>query len=56
MYLDPADKADLAAYAKYRGMSLTAFLLRCAKQEMERNPMPTPDDLPDLEDDFDDLG
>lgn len=40
MYLDPADKAAISAYAKSRGESMTAFLLRCAKAEIERNPLP----------------
>lgn len=53
MYLDPSDKAEIAAYAKAKGESMTAFLLRCAKQEMERDPLPS-DDI-DLEDPFDDL-
>lgn len=55
MYLDPSDKAEIAAYAKAKGESMTAFLLRCAKQEMQRNPMPEPEDFADLEDDFGDL-
>ena len=42
MYLDPEDKEDFAAYAKAKGESLTAFLIRCAKAEMERNPIKTP--------------
>lgn len=42
MYLDPEDKEDFAAYAKAKGESLTAFLIRCAKTEMERNPIETP--------------
>ena len=54
MYLDPVDKAAIAAYAKARGESMTAFLLRCARQEMERNPLPGDDPI-DLEDPFDDL-
>ena len=40
MYLDPEDKAAIAAYAKSKGESVTAFLLRCAKAEMTRNPLP----------------
>ncbi len=40
MYLDPEDKAAIAAYAKSKGESMTAFLLRCAKTEMDRNPLP----------------
>lgn len=40
MYLDPEGKEGFAAYAK--GESLTAFLIRCAKAEMERNPVETP--------------
>lgn len=28
MYMDPSDKADIAAYAKAKGESMTAFLLR----------------------------
>ena len=39
MYLDPEDKAAIAAYAKSKRESMTAFLLRCAKAEMERNPI-----------------
>ena len=42
MYLDPEDKAAIAAYAKAKGDSMTAFLIRCAKAEMERNPIETP--------------
>lgn len=38
MYLDPADKAEIAAYAKAKGESITAFLIRCAKAEMQKNP------------------
>lgn len=40
MYLDPEDKEDFAAYAKAKGESLTGFLVRCAKAEMTRNPLP----------------
>ena len=42
MYLDPEDKEDFAAYAKAKGESLTGFLIRCAKAEMERSPIETP--------------
>lgn len=54
MYLDSEDKEDFAAYAKAKGESLTAFLIRCAKAEMERNPLP-PDEVIALDDPFDDL-
>ena len=54
MYLDPEDKEDFAAYAKAKGESLTGFLVRCAKQEMERNPLTTEEDIT-LDDPFDDL-
>ena len=54
MYLDPEDKEALAAYAKAKGMSLTEFLLRCAKQEMERNPLPKDEPI-DLGDPFGEL-
>ena len=54
MYLDPEDKEDFAAYAKAKGESLPGFLVRCAKQEMERNPL-TPEEDITLDDLFDDL-
>ena len=54
MYLDPNDKADISAYAKAKGQSMTAFLIRCAKAEMERNPVPPEEDIA-LDDPFDDL-
>lgn len=41
-YIDPDDKAAMVAYAKAKGESMTAFLIRCAKAEMERNPIETP--------------
>lgn len=53
MYLDPEDKEDFAAYAKAKGESLTGFLVRCAKDEMARNPLPS-DDI-DLGDPFGEL-
>lgn len=43
MYLDPEDKEDFTVYAKAKGESLTGFLVRCAKAEMARNPLPSDD-------------
>lgn len=38
MYIDADDKAAIKAYCEAKGESITNFLLRCAHEEMQRNP------------------